>query len=253
MNEFLDIIEKRLKFLFEDSFNLFIKFDKAHTLAKRIPLLIKQNLVNDQFGNIIAPDIIKITIRSGEQESWRDAQEFLSNIAKEICQAGEELGYKFTAYPRIIIISSETINQDDYELEVEFTSITEVIEQTSVFAIAELTQPKSQIPQNAFLIVNGKQSYPLDKSLIYVGRRSTSDIQIEDPQISRDHLQLRAHDGRFIIFDLDSTGGTLINGKRIKSAFLFPGDVITIGSSHLIYTQDMTDGYSSTTKLEIEN
>ena len=217
MNEFLDIIENRLKFLFEDSFNLILKIDKEHSLTKRIPQIIKENLAYKEDGIIIAPDIIKITIPATE------------------------------------VISSPSINGIDYELEVEFTSAVEELSQTSVFDLENLTQPENLIPRNAFIIVNGKQSYPLDKSLVYVGRRSTSDIQIEDPQVSRDHLQLRANNGRYIVFDLDSTGGTFINGKRIKTAYLIPGDVITLGSSHLIYTQDMTDSFSSTTKLEIES
>lgn len=253
MNEFLDIIEKRLKFLFEDSFNLILKIDKEHSLTKRIPQIIKENLSHKEDGIIIAPDIIKITIPATEEKNWLDSQDFLTNIGKEIFQAGEELGYKFNAYPRIEVISSPSINGIDYELEVEFTSAVEEMSQTSVFDLENLTQPENLIPRNAFIIVNGKQSYPLDKSLVYVGRRSTSDIQIEDPQVSRDHLQLRANNGRYIVFDLDSTGGTFINGKSIKTAYLIPGDVITLGSSHLIYTQDMTDSFSSTTKLEIES
>lgn len=251
MNEFLDIIEQRLKYLFEDSFNILLKVDDAHTLTKRIPLLIKQNLTADKDGNIIAPDIIKIRIPYEDEKKWFDSQEFLKNICKELFHAGEELGYKFNAYPSVVVLSSESIADDYYDLEIGFTAIADELDQTSVYDLGNLAQSEKLIPKNAFIIVNGKKSFQLEKSLIYVGRRSTSDIQIDDPQVSRDHLQLRAHNGKYIIFDLDTTGGTYINGKKIKSAYLYPGDVITIGSSHLIYTQDMTDNISSTTKLEI--
>ena len=44
--------------------------------------------------------------------------------------------------------------------------------------------------------------------------------------------------GRFVVFDLDSTGGTWVNGVRIQQAALTPGDVISLAGLPLIYGQD---------------
>jgi pSer/pThr/pTyr-binding forkhead associated (FHA) protein len=63
---------------------------------------------------------------------------------------------------------------------------------------------------------------------------------MEDQYISRHHVQLRAINQRYVIFDVGSTGGILLNGKPITQATLHPGDVIRIGMTHLIYVQDTT-------------
>ena len=55
---------------------------------------------------------------------------------------------------------------------------------------------------------------------------------------SRLHAQLRAIKGRFIIFDLDSTGGTFVNTQRINQCALYPGDVISLAGYPLVYGQD---------------
>ncbi len=45
-------------------------------------------------------------------------------------------------------------------------------------------------------------------------------------------------DGRFVLFDLGSTGGTQVNGRKVKQHILRPGDVIIIAESRLVYGED---------------
>lgn len=94
------------------------------------------------------------------------------------------------------------------------------------------------IPQNAFLITQAEKAYPLDKTVITIGRKLENQIVIDDRRVSRDHAQLRAVKGRFVLFDLNSTGGTFVNGKRISQAVLYPHDVVSFGGVPMTYTQD---------------
>ena len=103
---------------------------------------------------------------------------------------------------------------------------------------------------NAYLIINGKEQVPLQKTVINIGRRSTSDIILQDPMVSRDHAQLRAQQGRYLLFDLSSTGGTTINNHRIHSATLKPGDVIRMGKTILVYNQEIS-GLTDATKAAV--
>jgi pSer/pThr/pTyr-binding forkhead associated (FHA) protein len=63
-------------------------------------------------------------------------------------------------------------------------------------------------------------------------------LVIDDPRISRNHAQLRAIKGRYIIFDLNSTGGTFVNGQRTSQSVLYPGDVISLAGVPLVFGQD---------------
>jgi pSer/pThr/pTyr-binding forkhead associated (FHA) protein len=102
-------------------------------------------------------------------------------------------------------------------------------------------QQKSQeFPKNAFLIVNGTQVFPLTKSVITIGRMEDNDLIIQEPQISRYHAKLDAEHGQFNLTDLDSTGGTSINGTRITHKILNHGDVISLAGIPLLYGQSVS-------------
>ena len=63
-----------------------------------------------------------------------------------------------------------------------------------------------------------------------IGRHKRSDIVIDFPTVSRTHGVLtRYDDGSWTITDTDSSGGILVNGKRIQIRALLPEDVISIG------------------------
>ena len=73
--------------------------------------------------------------------------------------------------------------------------------------------------------------YALASSETIIGRNPTTDITLLDENISREHAVLFAdeEEGCFTIEDLQSTNGTKVNGKRIRSADLANGDEIEIG------------------------
>lgn len=64
-----------------------------------------------------------------------------------------------------------------------------------------------------------------------IGRNPTTDITLLDEGISREHaiILFDAEAGCYEIEDLESTNGIKVNGRRIRSAVLAPGDEIQIG------------------------
>jgi pSer/pThr/pTyr-binding forkhead associated (FHA) protein len=95
----------------------------------------------------------------------------------------------------------------------------------------------SRIPDDAFLIVDGVKVIPLTQPLVRIGRRVENNVVLDDPRVSRSHAELRAINGRYILFDLNSTGGTFVNGVRITQVVVYPGDVISLAGVHLVYGQ----------------
>jgi pSer/pThr/pTyr-binding forkhead associated (FHA) protein len=60
------------------------------------------------------------------------------------------------------------------------------------------------------------QQWKIDKKSITLGRYSTSDVQIKDVSLSKVHARFtRNDDGSVAIIDMESTNGTLINGKKL--------------------------------------
>ena len=93
------------------------------------------------------------------------------------------------------------------------------------------------IPEEAFLILEGFKLVPLIHAVIRIGRRLENNIIIDDPRVSRFHAEIHAVDGNYELHDLDSLGGTYINGQRITKSILYSGDEISLAGFIMIYRQ----------------
>lgn len=88
----------------------------------------------------------------------------------------------------------------------------------------------------AHLVVNG-QHLPLSPPGIVVGRGNDADLRIDDPGVSRRHVEVRVQEGeggrapRVTVHDLGSTNGVIVNGRRVETATLADGATIRIGNT----------------------
>ncbi|MBI3969023.1 MAG: ATP-binding cassette domain-containing protein [Chloroflexi bacterium] len=64
---------------------------------------------------------------------------------------------------------------------------------------------------------------------VTVGRDPSNNLVLANPQISRQHAQIRPEGNRIRVTDLNSTHGTFVNGERITSALVGEGDNIQFG------------------------
>ena len=76
---------------------------------------------------------------------------------------------------------------------------------------------------------------PLDRSEVTLGRALEADVRVNDSRASRLHARITTErdaataETRYRLSDLESTNGTLLNGKFIDEAFLQNGDKFVIG------------------------
>ena len=67
------------------------------------------------------------------------------------------------------------------------------------------------------------------------GRSSKAQIRIEHDTVSSLHFQLRNIPGGWVIKDLQSTNGILVNNEKISDIALQDGDVIKIGNCTIVF------------------
>jgi len=71
----------------------------------------------------------------------------------------------------------------------------------------------------------------LETDLVVFGRVADCNVVLDDPATSSHHAELRRTNGAWVLTDLNSSNGTLVNGKNIVSITLQSGDVIQIGQT----------------------
>jgi hypothetical protein len=79
------------------------------------------------------------------------------------------------------------------------------------------------------------RDYPLGNDPLRIGRAQGSDVVITDEKASKDHCQIELDGTGYKVLDLGSTNGTRVNGTKVKSASLHPGDMITVGITRFVF------------------
>lgn len=72
-----------------------------------------------------------------------------------------------------------------------------------------------------------------DGQSLVLGRGSQVSYRIQDPSISRRHCQIVNTPGGIILSDLGSSNGTYVNGQRVTSVIINPGDSVVIGQNEV--------------------
>lgn len=183
-----------------------------------------------------APNIFTLIIPPEETARWQDSR-LLETLKATLLTIGREAKLKFSA-PLTLSVAADT-SLTPGEVRVVASYKIDDLEPTNAMVNNNPSEIEdNSIPENAFLIIDGRKVFPLTGSIINIGRRLENQLTIDDPRVSRTHAQLRSIKGRYLIFDLDSTGGTFINGKRINQTILYPGDVISLAGVNLVFGQD---------------
>src|SRR5258708_19059430 len=102
--------------------------------------------------------------------------------------------------------------------------------------------------QGELIPTGGGDSIPLIRRVMTIGRRESCDICLKFPNISGLHCELSFRDGYWFIRDMGSTNGIKINGMRVVSRPMRPGDELGISSRR--YTIQYNLANEAGTKIE---
>lgn len=114
-------------------------------------------------------------------------------------------------------------------------------------ALAEETSARDDA--RFFLVVDGRR-LPLRTGETIAGRDEGCGVRLDEPSVSRRHARFLVQDDSVTVEDLNSTNGTLVNGKRKPGAVqLRAGDTIKIGSIKARLDAPHASGSGKTVRL----
>jgi hypothetical protein len=235
----IDKLESQLETLIEGAFaRLFRRTLNARDIAVLIARSMEDNLTKpigddpryiapDTYRIFLHPDIVKKFV-----QAYPNLQERLSHL---IVDLGTQSGYRLNSTPIIKLLADHKLTAHQFKVSADHGRESHM----STAAMKPMNTPKTNTTvQNPKLIIGDSQTIELTKSLINIGREDTNDIMIEDAYISRHHLQLRRRFGAYTLFDVNSRGGTQVNDTTVREHRLQNGDVIQIGHTRIIYTDE---------------
>ena len=249
----IDKLEYQLESLIEGAFaRLFRRTIDARDIAVLLLRAIEDNAgaPSSPHDRPAAPDRYEIQLKAANTQAFLAEYPDLSlRLARLIVDLAAESGFVLTANPDVRLLSNRKLTAREAIITAEHSQAVsgETAEMRPVDANA-----RHGGARNASLHINGTRVIPLTKSIVNIGREQHNDIVIADGYISRHHLQLRKRFGLYSLFDANSRGGTRVNDKNVAAHQLQNGDVITIGHTTLVYTDDngQTDADGTTQILQ---
>jgi hypothetical protein len=98
---------------------------------------------------------------------------------------------------------------------------------------SDLNEPLAKVAARA-VIESGDRRFALTPPSTVIGRGRDADVRLDDPNISRTHVQFRVEGGDWVVADMGSTNGSRLNGGSLNAPTpLRSGDVIELGNTVL--------------------
>jgi hypothetical protein len=196
--------------------------------------------------NLSAPDSYTLLLPTEQAQQLLTHPAELDRLTQALTAAANQSGIVFAEDPMLRVVASPQAMGIKVLVEYRHEGIGDS-HTTEVEGKPEESNPTSLgMMPNAFLIVNGLTTFTLTKAVVNIGRDPSNQVHLEDLRVSRMHAQLRLIQGRFVIFDLDSLGGTFVNEVAVSSHILHPGDVIRLAGVPLVYgvEEDLPTGFT---------
>ncbi len=235
----LEKLESHLQSLIEDYVLKALPGSKLEVqIARQLAAAMHGSLKTQTDGSALAPNMYIIIAHPSSLRQWLGEPRLLDELLNALVAAGGEAGLQFSSTPTLTTAADTSLKPEEVRVLASFSA--EKLAETQGLPAGATEEAAAEIiPGNAFLIIQGTKIFPLNLSVINIGRRLDNQVVIDDPRVSRNHAQLRAVKGRYMLFDLNSTGGTYVNNQRINQSILYPGDVISLAGVMLIFGQDV--------------
>lgn len=235
-------------FIEKNAIRLFGSPDAESHLVSQLIQAVQTQMRVDPDGTISAPNNFSLNVPSAFAADIRANQAFLDSLADNLMRAGEREGIIFGAHPTINVFPDDSLPDGEFTVKAMWKEAN--LAETQAAQIDLELDPQANLPAKAFLIVGGSKIFTLEHDVINIGRKLDNHLVIDDPRVSRQHGQLRAVKGRYMLFDLKSSGGTYVNGDRITQIVLHPGDVISLAGVPVVYGQDVSSQVDETQEYQ---
>ncbi len=252
-------IEQKIEGLFEGLFGRAFRTNVQ-------PVELARKLVKEMddhrtvsVSRIYAPNEYTVFLSPQDREQFADYEVSLQSELKDyLAEHARREGYVLLTPPMLLI-------ETDADLAVgEFGIATRMVQGDRSSRVAE--EPARQAEPGATMVYRPRAPLPaagppddvalaqeivtltmdgsrreIDKRRIVFGRSKDCDFQLADPNVSRRHAELRQEGSAYWLVDLDSTNGSQVNGRRTARAMLENGDVITLGSTELVFERKLVE------------
>jgi len=250
---FLQLIEKRMEALVEGVFGRAFRrqvhpVEIAKGLAKQMD---ESRMVS--VTRTYAPNDFTVHLSKDDMEAIRVYQSSLRDeLIQYITTHAQSKGYHLMTPPKVGFVTEDSLRFGEFGVTAKLTggegprekdAPDDTSGRTRIFrtekaeeedqgtaAISAEEAKKHGLAREVVELVLEDKAHPLEGPGPWtIGRSAENDIVISDPNVSRRHGRLSRSENGFIVEDLGSTNGTLLDGAPIDRERIESGDELAFG------------------------
>jgi pSer/pThr/pTyr-binding forkhead associated (FHA) protein len=96
-----------------------------------------------------------------------------------------------------------------------------------------------------------ERRYEIKRTPLSIGSSDDNDIVLQDKAASRHHAKIRVEGKKHFIYDLASTNGTKVNGRKVTKKWIKEGDSIEVGHTRMTFKPSETSGAKPSNLLKM--
>jgi len=203
---------------------------KPVELASRLRREIDDKAATLSWDRTVAPNHFTVGLSPDDYAQVNEwgAQALALELANNLTEYAAEQHYAFLGPVDVEFVERFELKPGNMQVQGE----------TVQRAVAPVTGVADRHP---ILDIDG-QRYLLTGQVTVLGRDKDADIVIDDPGVSRRHLEIRVTPAGVIATDLGSTNGLFVEGHQVPAATLLDGNTLTIGRTQIIYWEGTPQG-----------
>ncbi len=205
-------------------------------------------------NKVYAPNEFRVFMGAEDYERFAQMEAGLRKEFTElVIESAKQNRWNLMGLPDVVFEEEPSMGRGEFKVEASFaaseneaahvgTREPDKNDPSSTGAISLGTAEKMGIarssdPQLIVLDTDGNpaERITITREPIVIGRLATNDVVLADANVSRRHAELRRVDDGWVVRDLGSTNGTVVNGKIASEHPLNDGDRISFGTSELIF------------------
>jgi hypothetical protein len=191
------------------------------------------NYQNVGVDGVFVPNVYRFELNPADHERFREFGESLANeLSDVLVRTAAERGWQLRGPARIELAVDEDVPLGTYELrgKVEASADGETPSRSSAQSGGGTMAGAARATLE--LVDQAGQQITLPNQAV-VGRMPGCDVQLDDPSVSRRHARISKANQGWLIEDLGSTNGIMVNGASVDREYLTGGEDIELGNVRL--------------------
>lgn len=237
-------IESRIERLVEGTFR------KAFRVGVQ-PVELARKLVKEMddhqrrtMRSVFVPNAYDVYLSGEDHAAFADTAAALEGeLAAYLDEHARREGYAMHSRPRVRLHRDDDLERGSFGIAVRIeqpggaaaeSGDGAAVTQPPVAPAETMVQPIATAAGATFRLVGPDGPLLLAGERVSIGRGRTNDLVVHDSSVSREHCEVTPGSaGGYVIRDLESTNGVLVNGSRVVEQQLAAGDRIVLGSAEL--------------------